>query len=85
MARETKLVVCCGGCEPKCGKCGEVQWVEMTDEEIAQMEADAAAYAEQKAAADAEAAAKAAAKASALEKLAALGLTSEEAQAIAGA
>ena len=35
--------------------------------------------------ADAEAAAKAAAKASALEKLAALGLTEEEAQAIAGA
>jgi len=73
----TKIVVDCST--------GISEEVELTAEEIAQMEADAAAYAEQKAAADAEAAAKAAAKASALEKLAALGLTEEEAQAIAGA
>ena len=61
---------------------GEVTERPLTAEEIAQREADAAAYAEQKAE---EAAAKAvaeAAKASAQAKLAALGLTSEEIAAL---
>ena len=56
----------------------------LTAEEIAQREADAIVYAEQKAAQEAEAEAKADAKASALAKLAALGLTEDEAKAIAG-
>jgi len=73
----TKLVVDCST--------GITTEVELTAEEIAQREADAAAYAEAKAAEEAEATAKAAAKASALAKLAALGLTAEEATAIAGA
>ena len=56
--------------------------VELTAEEIAQREADAAAYAIRKAAEDAEVAAKAAAKESANAKLAALGLTAEEIAAL---
>ena len=56
--------------------------VELTAEEIAQQEADAAAYAERKAAEEAEAAARAAAKAAAEAKLAALGLTAEEIAAL---
>jgi len=71
----TKLVVDCST--------GEQSVVPLTAEEIAQREADAAAYAEQKAAEEAAAAAKEAAKAAALAKLAALGLTEEEAQALA--
>jgi membrane protein involved in colicin uptake len=51
--------------------------VELTAEEIAQMEADAARAAEEKAAAEAEATAKAAAKA---ELLAKLGITEDEAK-----
>ena len=71
----TKLVVDCST--------GEQSVVPLTAEEIAQREADAAAFAEQKTAEDAAAAAKAATKAAALAKLAALGLTEEEAQALA--
>jgi len=56
--------------------------VELTAEEIAQREADAAAYAEQKAQEEADKAAKAAAKAAAESKLAALGLTAEEIAAL---
>jgi hypothetical protein len=56
--------------------------IELTAEEIAQRELDAAAYAEQKAAEEAEAAAVAAAKASAEAKLAELGLTTEEIAAL---
>jgi hypothetical protein len=56
--------------------------VELTDEEIAQMEVDRAAAEADRAAAEAIATAKAEAKASALAKLAALGLTAEEAAAI---
>lgn len=55
---------------------------ELTAEEIAQMEADAAKAAEEKAAREAEEAAKAAAKASAEAKLASLGLTAEEIAAL---
>ena len=57
----------------------------MTEQEVADMQARAAAFAAEQAARDAEAAAKAEAKASALAKLTALGLTEAEAQAIAGA
>ena len=53
-----------------------------TAEEIAQLEADTAAYAAAKTIAEEEAAAKAAAKAAAHEKLAALGLTAEEIAAL---
>jgi hypothetical protein len=73
----TKLVVDCST--------GVTTEVELTAEEIAQREADAAAFAEAEAARVAAEEAKAAAKASALAKLAELGLTEEEAAAIAGA
>lgn len=61
---------------------GEVEEIELTDKEIAKLEADAIAYAEQKAKEEAEAQAKAEAKISALAKLAALGLTEEETNAL---
>ena len=64
---------------------GEETIVEFTDEEIAKLEAYRAEVAQQEAARQAEEEARAAAKASALAKLAALGLTEEEAAAIAGA
>lgn len=70
----TKLVVDCST--------GITTEVELTAEEIAQREADAAAWAEAQAQREAEVAAKAAAKASAERKLAALGLTSEEVAAL---
>jgi hypothetical protein len=70
----TKVVVNCAT--------GEQSVVLLTPEEIAQREADAAAFAEAEAARLAEAEAAAAAKASALSKLAALGLTEEEANAL---
>ena len=56
--------------------------VDLTAEEIAQREVDAAAWAEVEAQREAEASAKAAAKASAESKLAALGLTSDEISAL---
>ena len=70
----TKLIVDCST--------GETTEVELTAEEIAQREADAAAYAEIKAAEDAAKAATAEAKASAKAKLSALGLTEEEITAL---
>ena len=70
----TKLIVDCST--------GVTTEVELTAEEIAQREADAAAFAEQKAQEEAEAAAKAAAKANAEAKLAALGLTAEDLKAL---
>jgi hypothetical protein len=70
----TKIVVDCST--------GISTEVELTAEEIAQMEADAAAAAERKAAEEAAAAAEAAAKASAQAKLASLGLTAEEIAAL---
>lgn len=63
---------------------GEVTHRPFTAEEIAQREADAAAFAEQQAALEAEAAAKAAARASAEAKLAKLGLTADEIAAMLG-
>ena len=61
---------------------GVQEEIELTDEEVAQREADAEAYATAKAAADAEAASAAEAKASGLAKLLGLGLTEAEANAL---
>ena len=70
----TKIIVDCST--------GVTTEVELTAEEIAQREADAAAYAVQKAEKDAAVAAKAAAKASGEAKLAALGLSADEIAAL---
>ena len=70
----TKVVVDC--------TTGEQMVVPLSAEEIAQREADAAAFAEEQAARDAAAAAEAAAKESAKSKLSALGLTDEEIAAL---
>lgn len=70
----TKIVVDCST--------GISTEVELTAEEIAQMEADAAAAEADRVAREAEAAAKAEAKAAAEAKLAAIGLTPEEIAAI---
>ena len=56
--------------------------IELTDAEVAQMQADAAAAAERQAEEDAAAAEAAEAKASAQAKLAALGLTADEIAAL---
>lgn len=74
MTRPTKLVIDCST--------GIESIVELSDEEMAQRERDAAEYAIRKAEQDAKAAALAAAKASAIEKLTALGLTAEEIAAL---
>lgn len=74
--RPTRLEVNC--------ETGEQIVVELTDQEIQQLEIDRANWEAQQAAVAADAEAKAAAKASALAKLAALGLTEDEAKAIAG-
>ena len=74
MPNPTKIIVDCST--------GVTTEVELTDEEVAQREADAAAYTARKAEEDAAAAAKAAAKASGEAKLAALGLTAEEISAL---
>jgi hypothetical protein len=70
----TKLIVDCST--------GITTEVELTAEEIAQRDADAAAWAEQQAEREAQEAAKAEAKASAETKLAALGLTADEISAL---
>ena len=70
MTAPTKIVVDCST--------GETSIIELTAEEIAQREVDAAAFAVEQAEREAEAAAVAEAKASARAKLAALGLTAEE-------
>ena len=74
MPNPTKVIVDCST--------GVSTEVELTDAEVAQREADAAAYAVEQAARDAAEAAKAAAKASGEAKLAALGLTAEEISAL---
>ena len=76
MTRPVKAVVDCST--------NTTELIELTDEEIAQMETDAQVYTEQKAQEEAEAKAKAELKASALAKLAELGLTEDEAKVIAG-
>ena len=73
----TKLIVDCST--------GVTTEVELTAEEIAQREADAAAFTEQKAAEEAAEQAKAAAKQAAQDKLKALGLTDLEVAALVGA
>jgi len=73
-AKLTKLVVDCST--------GETTEVELTAEELAQREADAAAYAAAEAERLAAEESRAAAKASAQAKLAALGLTAEEITAL---
>ena len=70
----TKIIVDCST--------GITAEVELTAEEIAQREADVAAYAVRKAEEDAAVAAKAAAKASGEAKLAALGLSADEIAAL---
>ena len=83
MEKKYKAFICCGNCDPKCGKCGEQQTIEFTPEEYAQAEADTLAYAEQKAIQEAEAEALAALKASAKAKLiAGQPLTAEEADTL---
>ena len=74
MSRPTKIVVDCST--------GIETIIELTDAEIAQMEADAAAFAAQQAEREAAEAAVAEAKASAQAKLAALGLTADEIAAL---
>lgn len=74
MERPTKVIVDCST--------GEQSVVELTDEEIAQLEADRAAWATEQATREAAEAAKAEAKASAEAKLASLGLTPEEIAAL---
>jgi hypothetical protein len=56
---------------------GEISIIELTDAEVAQREADAAAYAERKAEEEAQAAANAVAKAVLLDRL---GITADEAK-----
>ena len=65
---DTKIIVDCST--------GAVTEIELTEEEVAQREADAAAYAAQKAEEEAAAQVKAEAKAALLERL---GITAEEA------
>lgn len=74
MSRPTRIEVNC--------ETGVETIIELTDAEIAQMEADAAAFAAQKAEEDAAKAAAEEAKASAQAKLAALGLTADEIAAL---
>lgn len=77
MTRPTRIEINC--------ETGEETIIELTDAEIAEIQATAAKTEENRLIAEAEAQAKAEAKASAIVKLAALGLTEEEAAAIAGA
>jgi hypothetical protein len=74
MSRPTRIEINC--------TTGVETIIELTDAEIAQMEADAAAYAVEQAARDAAEAAAAEAKASGQAKLAALGLTADEIAAL---
>jgi hypothetical protein len=72
----TKLIIDCAT--------GVTTEVELTAEEVAQREVDAAAFAEAEAARQAEIEAKAAAKVSAQAKLKALGLSDAEVEALVG-
>jgi hypothetical protein len=76
MAKLTRLEVNCAT--------GEQKVIELTAAEIAELDQMKAQAEADKAIRDAEEAAKASAKASALAKLAELGLTEDEAKAIAG-
>jgi DNA-binding NarL/FixJ family response regulator len=74
MAKPTRLEVNC--------ETGEQTVIELTDEEIAQLETDRANAEADRLAREAEAEAKATARASALAKLAALGLSADEIAAL---
>jgi hypothetical protein len=74
MANPTKLIINC--------ETGVQEEIELTDAEVAQLEADRQAAEAAQAERDAEEAAKAAAKASAEAKLTALGLTADEVAAL---
>jgi hypothetical protein len=74
MAKPTKIEVNC--------ETGAQTVIELTDEEIAQLETDRANAEADRVAREAEATAKATARASALSKLAALGLTETEIAAL---
>lgn len=74
MTKPTKIVMDCST--------GIQQTIELTDEEIAQMEIDRANAEAEHAEREAEAEAKATARASALAKLAALGLSADEIAAL---
>jgi hypothetical protein len=76
MANPTKLVVDCST--------GITEEIELTDAEVAQMQADAETYAEAKAAEDAAKAEVEAKKVSGKAKLKALGLTDAEIEALVG-
>ena len=73
MANPTRIEVNC--------TTGEVLEIELTDEEVAQREADAAAHAVEQAQREADAAAKATARAQILDRL---GLTADEAAILLG-
>jgi hypothetical protein len=73
MANPTRIEVNC--------TTGEVLEIELTDEEVAQREADAAAYAAEQAKREAEEAQKATARAAILDRL---GLTADEAAILLG-
>lgn len=74
MTKPTRLEVNC--------ETGEQTVIELTDEEIAQLETDRANAEADRVAREAEAEAKATARASALAKLAALGLSADEIAAL---
>ena len=74
MPNPTKLIVDCST--------GVTTEVELTNEEVAQREADAVAYAAQQAEREAAEAARLAAKGAAEQKLLSLGLTAEEVAAL---
>lgn len=76
MANPTKLVVDCST--------GITETIELTDAEVAQMQADAEAYAEAKAAEEAAKAEAEAKKESGKAKLKALGLSDAEIEALVG-
>ena len=79
MTTPTRVEVCC---DPACENHNVQQVIELTPEEIAQMEADAVQAAEAQAAREEAEAAAQTAKESAQAKLAALGLTADEIAAL---
>jgi hypothetical protein len=79
MPNPTRIEICC---DKECPNYLVEQVVELTDAEVAQMEADAVAAATAQAEREAAEAAAAEAKASAQAKLAALGLTADEIAAL---
>jgi hypothetical protein len=79
MTKPTRVEVCC---DPTCENHNISQVIELTPEEIAQMEAAAAQAEADRLAAEEAAAAVAAAKEAAHSKLSALGLTADEIAAL---